>query len=144
MYVSLVSRSNWKQLIDELLKYAGNSVRHGDLYSNKSWISKSSSIIRGLKGVENIYTQHQPLLAQILEKATTAGGLKEIEFPVVSGSVPKRAPKDIYVFIAGGTTYEEAAYVAQFNGKSASKRVILGGTTIHNSTSYVFLTRPLI
>lgn len=39
------------------------------------------------------------------------------------------------MFIVGGITYEEAYNVAQFN--AGNERVILGGTFVHNSKTYV-------
>ena len=47
-------------------------------------------------------------------------------------SCPRR-PQDILVFLVGGATYEEALAVANFNKSTPGVRVLLGGTTIHNS-----------
>lgn len=54
-------------------------------------------------------------------------------------------PQDVIVFMIGGTTYEEAKMVAQFNQEQAASgggalnssgiRILLGGTTVHNSSS---------
>lgn len=46
----------------------------------------------------------------------------------------RRPPQDVVVFIIGGTTYEEALAVHSLN--VSGYRCILGGTTIHNSTSF--------
>ncbi len=42
-------------------------------------------------------------------------------------------PQDIIVFIVGGATYAEAMAVANLNKTTQGVRIILGGTTIHNS-----------
>ncbi len=48
-------------------------------------------------------------------------------------------PAEVFVFMVGGTTYEEALTVHQINSDSTrNARIILGGSTIHNSTTYVF------
>jgi hypothetical protein len=47
------------------------------------------------------------------------------------------ARRDIVVFIVGGCTYEEAAAVAAFNASSANTHVVLGGSCIHNATTFV-------
>lgn len=47
----------------------------------------------------------------------------------------RRPPQQVIVFIIGGATYEEALTAHNFN--SASCRVVLGGTTIHNSESFL-------
>ena len=46
-------------------------------------------------------------------------------------------PQDVLVFIIGGTTYEEAITVHNFNKNTPGVRIVLGGTTIHNSLTYV-------
>jgi len=57
----------------------------------------------GLKGVENIYTQHTPLLQQTLDQLAK-GKLKEPAFPFVDKQYRDK-PQDIIVFMVGGTTY---------------------------------------
>lgn len=50
----------------------------------------------------------------------------------------KSPPKDIIVFIVGGTTYEESKAIAEFNERQDSNiRVLLGGSGVVNSTSFV-------
>jgi predicted translin family RNA/ssDNA-binding protein len=39
--------------------------------------------------------------------------------------------------MVGGATFEEATKVAEFNNNNPSLRVILGGSCIHNSTSFL-------
>lgn len=47
-------------------------------------------------------------------------------------------PKVIIVFIVGGATFEEAAKVAEWNASpDRSTRVLLGGSCIPNSTSFL-------
>ena len=42
-------------------------------------------------------------------------------------------PQDIIVFMIGGITYEEAFAVHNINKSAPGVRVVLGGTTLHNS-----------
>ena len=42
-------------------------------------------------------------------------------------------PQDIIVFVVGGVTYEEAMAVSILNKTTPGVRVVLGGTTVHNS-----------
>jgi len=46
-------------------------------------------------------------------------------------------PKEIFVFIVGGVTFEEAAYVAQLNSSTPNCRIVLGGSSILNSQSFL-------
>lgn len=47
----------------------------------------------------------------------------------------RRPPQQVVVFIVGGATYEEALAIHAMN--LAGNRCILGGTTIHNSDSFI-------
>lgn len=72
-----------------------------------------------MQGVENVYTQHTPLLVGTLESLLKSR-LKEAEYPSISPplngtSGPTKPPRLVIVFIVGGTTYEEAKAVADLN-----------------------------
>ena len=56
-------------------------------------------------------------------------------------------PQDIIVFFVGGATYAEALTVANLNKSMQGVRIILGGTTVHNSKRYmspqiIYVMRP--
>jgi len=56
------------RLIPALLEQCGARARSGDLFLNKSFFAVAKKQLqRGIKGVQNVYTQHQPYLAQTLE-----------------------------------------------------------------------------
>lgn len=138
LIAKLASRSSRLKpgLIYTLLRQCGLEKRIGDLYGNRDLFNMMArNVKRGLKGVENVYTQHQPLLSQTLESATK-GRLRDIDYPFVGNHFQQGRPQEIVVFIIGGTTYEEAKTVALFNATS-STRVILGGTKILNSSSFL-------
>jgi vacuolar protein sorting-associated protein 45 len=97
-------------------------------------------------GVHNsiqVYTQHVPLLINTLNLALK-GKLRdkpsklssEATFPA-TGPIPSVAPKCVVAFVVGGVTYEEGTKVAEMNISSPIFKVILGGTTIHNSTTFL-------
>jgi len=46
-------------------------------------------------------------------------------------------PQDVVVFIVGGVTYEEALTVHTFNRTTPGVRIVLGGTTVHNTQRLV-------
>jgi vacuolar protein sorting-associated protein 45 len=124
-------------LIDLMLAKAGKAVRAPGLFGDGSFMSKmAKNISTGLAGVENVYTQHVPLMMNTLDSALK-GKLKDTTFPS-TGNIPNSAPQSVIVFIVGGTTYEEATKVAEVNAASGSKRkVMLGGNTIHNSNTFL-------
>ena len=108
-----------------------------DLFESSSIFSGARDRFKGLKGVENVYTQHSPRLEATLQNLIKAR-LKVQQYPFVEGGGTTRdKPQDIIVFIVGGATYEEAKMVAQVNASSPGVRVVLGATSIHNSTTFL-------
>ncbi|XP_057543668.1 vacuolar protein sorting-associated protein 45 homolog [Amaranthus tricolor] len=123
-------------LVQFLLKQAGVDKRTGDLFGNRDLLNIARNMARGLKGVENVYTQHQPLLSQTME-SISKGRLRDIDYPYVGNHVQPGRPQDVVIFIVGGTTYEESRSVALFNSTNPGIRFILGGTTILNSKRFL-------
>ena len=131
------------KLINKLLTYhhslQASPVAGGfsDMFESASIFSGARDRLKGLKGVENVYTQHSPRLEVTLQNLVK-GKLKEQQYPFVEGGGTTRdKAQDIIVFIVGGATYEEAKVVAQMNASSPGARVVLGGTAIHNSTTFL-------
>lgn len=122
--------------VDIILRYAGSHVRGGDLFSNKSFLAQATSKLqKGFKGVQNVYTQHRSVLSTVVDNVVR-GRLKESSFPLANparGGVKEKAT-DVIVFVIGGCTYEEARDMAEIKGGA---RIILGGSTIHNSRSFL-------
>ena len=86
------------------------------------------------QGVENIYTQHKPLLQDTLDQLVK-GKLREASYPYIGSYQLREKPQDVILFMIGGATYEESLAVYNFNNANNGVRVVLGGTTIHNSKS---------
>ncbi|KAJ7069672.1 Sec1 family-domain-containing protein [Mycena amicta] len=142
------------RLVYVFLNIAGADQRQDDLFSNESLFAKGRSALKGLKGVENVYTQHRPHLSQTLENLFK-GRLKDASYPFVENPGPNatlQRPQDVIIFMVGGTTYEEARTVALFNQdpvvasnggipSGSGTRLLLGGTCVHNSSSYVEMVR---
>lgn len=131
-------------LINKVLAFArsltgGNAAAAAapipDLFSQPTAILSATRtrIQKGLKGVENVYTQHSPALLATLE-SLIRGRLPVAQYPVLDNAItPKDKPQDIIVFMVGGATYEEAKVVAQINASTPGIRVVLGGTSMINS-----------
>lgn len=130
-----VSERSLKSIIN-VLEYAGSHARQSNLFNVEDAVKITKRFIKGLSGVDNIYTQHKPLLHETLEDIVK-GRLKENLYPVISNHTSPLRHQDIIIFIVGGTTYEESLTVHSFNKIYPSFNIILGGTTIHNSTSFL-------
>lgn len=108
-----------------------------DLFESSSIFSGARDRFKGLKGVENVYTQHSPRLEATLQNLIKAK-LKEQQYPFVDGGGNTRdKPQDIILFMIGGATYEEAKMVAQINASFPGVRVVLGATMMHNSRTFL-------
>ncbi|KAJ3865281.1 Sec1 family-domain-containing protein [Lentinula novae-zelandiae] len=148
-----VSRED-ARLVYVFLNISGADQRQDDLFSTESLLAKGRSALKGLKGVENVYTQHTPHLSQTIENIFK-GRLRDTSYPFLENpgaNASLQRPQDIIIFMIGGTTYEEAKSVAQINQQqsaassngglsSAGARLLLGGTCVHNSTSYLEMIR---
>jgi len=128
------------QLIDIILEYAGAAKRGGDLYGQQKGVLSNlvKSVTKGVNGVENVYTQHKPMLSEVLD-LLIKGKLKDNQYPYArEGVTQKGKATDVMIFMMGGATYEEGTIVREFNKSQNGKlRVILGGPHIHNSKSYM-------
>ncbi len=86
-----------------------------------------------------MFTQHTTVLKDILDNLIK-GRLTEESYPVAhagdSSSSTSRI-QDVIVFFVGGVTYEESLAVHQFCRTNSGVRVILGGTQIHNSQTFL-------
>uniref|UniRef100_A0AAA9SWU5 Vacuolar protein sorting-associated protein 45 n=1 Tax=Bos taurus TaxID=9913 RepID=A0AAA9SWU5_BOVIN len=124
------------QLVSAVIEYGGKRVRGSDLFSPKDAVAITKQFLKGLKGVENVYTQHQPFLHETLDHLIK-GKLKENLYPYLGPSTLRDRPQDIIVFIIGGATYEEALTVYNLNRTTPGVRIVLGGTTVHNTKSFL-------
>ena len=130
-------------LVSKLLAYHSSLQQSqaaggiSDIFESAGIFSGAGNRFKGLKGVENVYTQHSPLLETTLQNMIK-GKLRDQQYPFVDGGGSTRdKPQDIVVFIVGGATYEEAKVVASINASSPGIRVVLGGTTVHNATTFL-------
>jgi vacuolar protein sorting-associated protein 45 len=108
-----------------------------DMFETSGIFSGARDRLKGLKGVENVYTQHSPRLEATLQNLIK-GRLRDQQYPFLEGSSSTRdKPQDIVVFMIGGATYEEAKLIATINASVPGIRVVLGATRIHNSTTFL-------
>ena len=85
------------ELVSSVLGYGGAAKRGSDLYGDRSWLRKvQKNVKQGLKGVDNVYTQHSPLLLQTIE-AVCKGKLRDTEFPVSRNCQGSTQTRLIYV-----------------------------------------------
>ncbi|KAK9676741.1 hypothetical protein RND81_11G097000 [Saponaria officinalis] len=107
-----------------------------DLFRSRDLTNIAHNMGSGLKGVENVYTQHQPFINKIME-SISKGQLNDSDYPFEGNHFQQGRPQDVVIFIVGGTTYAESRAVALFNSSNSWIRFILGGTTILNSERFL-------
>ncbi|PIK61141.1 putative vacuolar protein sorting-associated protein 45 [Apostichopus japonicus] len=125
-----------RQMVRRVVEYGGGRSRSGaDLFGQENTISKTKRFFKGLKGVENIYTQHTPQVHDTLDQLLK-GKLREGAYPYVGSSQLKERPQDVIVFIIGGITYEEILAIYNLNKATPGVKIIIGGSTVHNFQSF--------
>jgi vacuolar protein sorting-associated protein 45 len=133
---ALKDRNGRTHLVPKMLEYISQNAR-AELFNTAKIdaVKLTRNLIKGLKGVENVYTQHVCVLKELLEEIFKGRSVDQ-QYPFISSEIPyRRPPTEVIVFIIGGATYEEALAVHQLN--QMGYRVVLGGTTIHNSESFL-------
>ncbi|KAK6506946.1 vacuolar protein sorting-associated protein 45 [Arthrobotrys musiformis] len=123
--------------VRNLISFYHSLKSQEDIFEASDIFSLASRSLKGLKGVENIYTQHTPRMGQTLG-SLIKGRLSLQSYPFMEGGgTTKDKPQDIIVFMVGGATYEEARLIAQVNASTPGVRIVLGGTSMLNSDSFI-------
>ncbi|PVV02226.1 hypothetical protein BB560_003330 [Smittium megazygosporum] len=151
----------FEKIIDLLLDYAGYRKRQGDLFKNENLFSRGKSVIRGLKGVDNVYTQHTSNYIETLVNLVRGRQSTKIDnmLPIYPGYKSESSNMDnsgmnknttnsrqmmmnngplsnqtIIVFFVGGVTFAEEADISKFKAETLESNVelIIGGTDIIN------------
>lgn len=124
-------------LLDGVIKYAGRKKRSCDLFQNKNLIARAKYNFKMvMKDVPNVFIQHQSYLSTVIDQ-TLKLKLRESEFPATAPFNPREGLTALFVFVIGGTTYEEAKEVAMINRNGGEATVLLGSNCIHNSVSFL-------
>jgi vacuolar protein sorting-associated protein 45 len=127
-------------LVKAIIKFGGVKKRKSDLFGSDP-VAVTKRFMKGLQGVENIYTQHTPWMKTITEDLLK-GKLRDIQFPYYArgaGDAPdlNYRPSEVIVFILGGITYEESLVVHNINRLENRIAVVLAGTAMHNMSSFL-------
>lgn len=132
-------------LVKALLKFGGVKKRKSDLFGSDP-VAQTKRFIKGLQGVENIYTQHVPWMKSIIEDLLKGKAKDQLPYfnassgRMGSGSAPVDPtfrPSEIIVFVIGGITYEEALAIHNINRAENRLCVVLGGTSMQNMKSFL-------
>eukprot|EP00659_Diplonema_papillatum_P011307 gene11307-17371_t len=83
--------SDEEEALDQVLEYGGAAKRASDLFDDKKFTSILRQAVKGLQDVENVYTQHEPLLKRTLRDILKSK-LPLETFPYLANPrTPKRA-----------------------------------------------------
>ncbi|VDN60355.1 unnamed protein product [Dracunculus medinensis] len=131
-----VSNKNFKA-VKAVLDFTGSSARRNDLFG-RSAIAITKKLIKGIKGVENIYTQYEPYINQLID-SLAKGKLSETVYPFITSGQNSKAD-NIILFVIGGTTYAESRIVHLYNERRYNganlPAVLLLSTTVLNTQRF--------
>ncbi|CAD5229030.1 unnamed protein product [Bursaphelenchus okinawaensis] len=126
-------------VIRTIVDYAGFRKRQNDLFGDQSAMEMTKKFIKGLKGVENVFTQHEPLICRLIDNIVRER-LSEHKYPMIDSTRQGNRPENVIVFMIGGVTYEESTAVHNLNLKRLQTyhpRVLLASNFAHNTKSYI-------
>lgn len=130
-------------LIERTLEYYSITKRKHDLFRDSNLLrSLFKAVTTEIKGVENIYTQHKPLLINTVAKLLS-GDLSLKDYPLVETTPQKEKARhrEIIIYMCGGITYDEyCALELLLQGKDSSSppSSSLAPTLSSAATSRVF------
>ncbi|PAV87322.1 hypothetical protein WR25_09429 [Diploscapter pachys] len=130
------------ELVRTILRFGGASRRKSDLFGDGSTIEMTKRFIKGIKGVENIYTQHEPHIKQIVELLTKAK-LPEQNYGYISadGLMANTRYENVIIYMIGGLTFEESAVARAANERRATGQggpaILLASNQMHNAHSFM-------
>ncbi|PFH55048.1 hypothetical protein XA68_10912 [Ophiocordyceps unilateralis] len=120
-------------LLDMLVAAGGVNSRQAELPNKVLAYHQSIQPSQSQGGISELFETAEITLQNMIK-----GRLKEQQYPFVEGNrSTKDKPQDIIAFFIGGATYEEARMVAGINATTPGVRVLLGGTSIHSSKSFL-------
>jgi hypothetical protein len=119
------------------------TLRHLSTYSlarNTSVAQNSSSIaakkfFKGLRGVENVYTQHQPVIHGVLTDLMRKRVSPDLVYPENFSF-----SSNVILYIIDGCTYEETKTVRDVNIEFGSNVTIGGGRLWRSEAFFSFLS----
>ncbi|XP_055348606.1 vacuolar protein sorting-associated protein 45-like [Paramacrobiotus metropolitanus] len=128
----------WVQLPEKITSFGGTRFRLSDLFNSETVSADAfmRRLTKGIRGVENIYTQHNPLVRDLVDQVIK-GRLREPSYPYLGGVQLRERPQDVFIFVLGGITYEEAYSIHELNKLNPMCRIVIGGTTVHNTKSFL-------
>jgi vacuolar protein sorting-associated protein 45 len=137
------------EVIDILVKYFINKSKKSELFSTSIFYDKFTNIFDSSE-CENLLTQNKPLVCDILEqiaknklnnskyliKKINNVNSSKIHSQTVTQINNQIPYSKIIIFIIGGCTYEEVAKIQMIKHKLPFE-IIIGGTTVLNSTQFI-------
>lgn len=122
---------------EALLSLSSDPNRSGDSFSDSTFLKKASRMVTNFRGPENALIQRNPPLASTVENLCK-GRLREQDFPHTASPPPSSSPpRDVLVFVMGGTTFEESRAITSLASKPDMPRIFLGGTGVLSSKSFL-------
>ena len=122
------------RLADHVLEYAGKQKRAAELFKQQTLGAAAKRLFQ-MNEVENLLLAHKPVLCNTVNLAMT-GKLPTQKFPATQAFNFQDRPENLIIFIVGGATFQEAKEMSTTYNTEADK-VIVGGTYMHNSRSFL-------
>ena len=130
VFFSGVPKKDVYDIIQMINKFS--RIRSTSLFEDKS---NPFNFMQGLRGTDNVYTQHRTFLSKDILPDVIKGRIRQ-DLEYLDGVVVDGFIRPIVVFMVGGITYEESRSIHVFN-KEFGSNVVIGGTSIINLDSFL-------
>lgn len=118
-----------EKLLRNLSSYSQQRRPEQTLQTSSAAVTKK--LFKGLRGIDNVYTQHKPVVQDILEDLLKKRTSNEISYPDDFSFC-----KNIIVYFCDGFTYEEVKAVRDINIQYASN-VMIGGSRVWRADDFI-------
>ena len=94
-------------------------------------VANTKKFFKGLRGTENVYTQHEPVIQQLLMDLVKRKFSAEISYPEGFSF-----SENVILYFVDGFTYEESKCARDVN-LSQGANVIIGGNRVWNAEDFI-------
>ena len=96
-------------------------------------LEKTKNLLKGLRGIDNVYTQHEPVVKKYLSDMINQKHVSDLEY---SKSFQFSPSDNIIVFFLGGTTYDECKVAYDLN-KQLGAKIMVGGCFLWTTETFL-------
>ena len=96
-------------------------------------LEKTKNLLKDLRGIDNVYTQHEPVVKKYLSDTISQKYVSDLEY---SKAFQFKSSDSIIVYFLGGLTYEESKVAYKLNKQQGAK-ILIGGCFLWTTETFL-------